>query len=250
MVKQKGGGKIMKLEIKNLIKMYGEREGIHIDDFKIEGINSLAIVGPSGGGKSTFLRVLATIEEAKSEVLKINDLDISDKKNESEYLKKSGYVFQHNNLFPNLSVLENVTIHLRYTYGMKEEEANNVAEQWLDKVGILEHKNKKPNEISGGQAQRAAIVRALVTGASLLLLDEPTSALDPKLAYEVMQSLLKIKEESDVIIVTHELNFARRFADYYMFIDDGKIISHGKIEELFNNSNEDINNFVKMVEFK
>lgn len=250
MVKQKGGGKIMKLEIKNLIKMYGEREGIHIDDFKIEGINSLAIVGPSGGGKSTFLRVLATIEEAKSEVLKINDLDISDKKNQSEYLKESGYVFQHNNLFPNLSVLENVTIHLRYTYGMKEEEANNVAEQWLDKVGILEHKNKKPNEISGGQAQRAAIVRALVTGVSLLLLDEPTSALDPKLAYEVMQSLLKIKEESDVIIVTHELNFARRFADYYMFIDDGKIISHGKIEELFNNSNEDINNFVKMVEFK
>lgn len=240
----------MKLEIKNLIKMYGEREGIHIDDFKIEGINSLAIVGPSGGGKSTFLRVLATIEEAKSEVLKINDLDISDKKNQSEYLKESGYVFQHNNLFPNLSVLENVTIHLRYTYGMKEEEANNVAEQWLDKVGILEHKNKKPNQISGGQAQRAAIVRALVTGASLLLLDEPTSALDPKLAYEVMQSLLKIKEESDVIIVTHELNFARRFADYYMFIDDGKIISHGKIEELFNNSNEDINNFVKMVEFK
>lgn len=240
----------MKLEIKNLMKKYENGEGINIDDFKIDNINSLAIIGPSGGGKSTLLRILATIEDATSDVLKINDIDISDKNNQSEFLKEAGYVFQSNNLFPNLTVLENVTIHLKYTYGMKEDEANKIAEKWLDKIGILEHKDKKPNEISGGQAQRAAIVRALVTGSSLLLLDEPTSALDPKLAYEVMQSLLKIKEESDIIIVTHELNFARRFADYYIFIDDGRIINHGKIEELFNNSDEIINNFVKMVEFK
>lgn len=240
----------MKLEIKNLVKKYKNEEVLNIDNFKIEGVKSLAIIGPSGGGKSTLLKILATIEDGEGDFLKVNDVNLLDKRNHKEYLKEVGYVFQTNNLFPNLTVLENVTIHLIHTYGMKEVEAMERANIWLEKVGIADQKDKKPDEISGGQAQRAAIVRALITGASLLILDEPTSALDPKLSYEVMQTLLGIKEEADTIIVTHELNFARRFADYYIFVSDGKIIDHNKIDKLFDNENKEVRDFVEMVKFK
>lgn len=240
----------MKLEIKNLIKKYGKDEVLNIDNFKLDGVKSLAIVGPSGGGKSTLLKLLATIEEGEGELLDINSNNLFDKESHKKYLKEVGYVFQSNNLFPNLTVLENITIHLIYTYGYTEAEAIEKADIWLRKVGIYEHRSKKPNEISGGQAQRAAIVRALITGASLLLLDEPTSALDPKLAYEVMQTLLGIKEDVDTIIVTHELNFAKRFADYYIFVSKGKIIDHGNIEDLFNSKNNEVKEFVEMVSFK
>lgn len=240
----------MKLEIKNLVKTYGNEEVLNIKDFKIENIRSLAIIGPSGGGKSTLLKILATIEDGIGDFLKINDINLLDKKNHKEYLREVGYVFQSNNLFPNLTVLENVTIHLIHTFGMKECEAVEKANEWLKKVGIYEQKDKKPDEISGGQAQRAAIVRALIAGASLLILDEPTSALDPKLAYDVMQTLLEIKEDADTIIVTHELNFARKFADYYIFVCNGEIIDHGKIELLFESSNKKVSEFVEMVKFK
>lgn len=245
-----GGVIIMKLEIKNLIKKYGNEEVLNIESFEIDEVKSLAIVGPSGGGKSTLLKILATIEDGDGEFLKVNNINLLDSKTHKDYLKEVGYVFQSNNLFPNLTVLENITIHLIYTYGLKEEQAIDNAHMWLKKVGIYEQKDKKPHEISGGQAQRAAIVRALITGASLLILDEPTSALDPKLAYEVMQTLLDIKEDADTIIVTHELNFAKRFADYYIFVCEGKIIDHGQIDKLFNSDNKSVCEFVDMVKFK
>ncbi|MPQ45208.1 ATP-binding cassette domain-containing protein [Clostridium tarantellae] len=240
----------MKLEIKNLIKKFGEEEILNIPYFFVENVKSIAIIGPSGGGKSTFLKILGTIESAKADILKINEINVLDKNNEREYLNKIGYVFQNNNLFPNLTILENITIQLTSVFKIKKLKANIIAENWMKKVGILEHKNKKPHQISGGQAQRVAIVRALVCGASMLFLDEPTSALDPILAYEVMQTLIQIKEESEIIMVTHELNFAKKFADYYIFICDGKIKEHGFISELNNSKNLYINNFVKMIEFK
>lgn len=240
----------MQIEIKNLLKKYKNETVLNIEEFSINKINTLAIVGPSGGGKSTLLKILATIEEADSGSLKVNGEEIVNMKDHKEYLNHVGFVFQNNNLFPNLTVLENVTIHLIYTYKINEKEAISVAEKWLDKVGILEHKNKKVDEISGGQAQRAAIVRALVSGAKLLMLDEPTSALDPELAYEVMTTLMKVKEEADIIAVTHELNFARRFADYYIFVEDGKILEHGPIEGLFNSDSSRVVEFVNKIEFK
>lgn len=240
----------MKININELKKYYGDTLILDMDKMELEGIRTLAIVGPSGGGKTTLLKILGTIEPAEAKELSINDIPVLDDTYHKEYLREVGYVFQSNNLFPHLTVLENVTLHLIYTYGLNKQEAVARAEKWLDKVNLLEHKDKKPSQISGGQAQRAAIVRALVTGASLLLLDEPTSALDPKLAYEVMQTLVKVKEESDIIIVTHELNFARRFADYYLFVDDGKILGHGPIEELFNSTEPQIKEFVDMIEFK
>lgn len=240
----------MNISIKNLFKKYGDDIILNINEFEIENVKSIAIVGPSGGGKSTFLNILSTIEECDSGEVRINNIDIFSKAEHKEYLKEVGFVFQSNNLFPNLTILENVTIHLIYTFGMKKEDAISKAEKWLDKIGIMDHKDKKPNEVSGGQAQRAAIVRALVSGAKLLMLDEPTSALDPMLAYDVMQTLIKIKEETDILIVTHELNFARRFADYFIFIDEARIVSHGPIEDLFNNSNKRVQEFVEMIEFK
>lgn len=240
----------MNLEIRNLKKNYNEVEILNIDEFLVKDINSLAIIGPSGGGKSTLLKILATIESADSGLLKVNNMDVTNIINHNEYLHEVGFVFQNNNLFPNLTILENVTIHLINTYKLSENYAIEKAEKWLDKVGILEHKNKKPHQISGGQAQRVAIVRALVSGAKLLMLDEPTSALDPELAFDVMKTLIKLKEDADAIIVTHELNFARKFADYYIFIEDGKILDHGNIDKLFSNENQRINDFVKMIEFK
>lgn len=240
----------MKINIEGLKKYYDNQLILDIERLELHGIRTLAIVGPSGGGKTTLLKILATIEEAEARMLEVNGISVLDDTYHKEYLKEVGYVFQSNNLFPHLSVLENVTLHLIHTYGMNKQDAIERANKWLDKVNLSEHRDKKPSQISGGQAQRAAIVRALVTGASLLLLDEPTSALDPKLAYEVMQTLLKIKEESDIIIVTHELNFARRFADYYLFVDEGKLLSHGPIEELFDSENQAVKSFVDMIEFK
>lgn len=240
----------MKINLKNLKKHYDNQLILDIESLDLEGIRTLAIIGPSGGGKTTLLKILATIESAEASTLEVNEIPVLEDAYHREYLKEVGYVFQSNNLFPHLTVLENITLHLIYTYQMDKKEAIDRAEKWLEKVNLLEHKDKKPSQISGGQAQRAAIVRALVTGASLLLLDEPTSALDPKLAYEVMQTLLKIKEDSDIVIVTHELNFARRFADYYLFIDEGKLLSHGPIETLFDSENEAVRAFVDMIEFK
>lgn len=240
----------MKINLNNLKKHYDNQLILDIESLDLEDIRTLAIIGPSGGGKTTLLKILATIESAEASTLEVNEIPVLEDAYHREYLKEVGYVFQSNNLFPHLTVLENITLHLIYTYQMDKKEAIDRAEKWLEKVNLLEHKDKKPSQISGGQAQRAAIVRALVTGASLLLLDEPTSALDPKLAYEVMQTLLKIKEESDIVIVTHELNFARRFADYYLFIDEGKLLSHGPIETLFDSENEAVRAFVDMIEFK
>lgn len=240
----------MKINIEELKKYYDDQLILDIQKLELDQIRTLAIVGPSGGGKTTLLKILATIEEAQAKTLEVNGIPVLEEAYHKEYLKEVGYVFQANNLFPHLTVLENITLHLIYTYGMEKQQAIVLAQRWLDKVNLLEHQDKKPSQISGGQAQRAAIVRALVTGASLLLLDEPTSALDPKLAYEVMQTLIKLKEESDIVIVTHELNFARRFAEYYLFVDEGKLLGHGPIEELFDSTNEAIQLFVNMIEFK
>ncbi|WP_053984064.1 amino acid ABC transporter ATP-binding protein [Niameybacter massiliensis] len=240
----------MNIEIQNLIKTYGKESAIHIDTLDLKDIHTLAIVGPSGGGKSTLLKLLGTIEIADSGSLKVNEIEIVGLKDPKSYLHEIGFVFQHDNLFPNLTVLQNVTIHLIYTYQMDEKEATTLAEKWLNKVGILEHKDKKVHQLSGGQAQRAAIVRALITGAKLLMLDEPTSALDPELAYEVMMTLMHMKEETDMIIVTHELNFARRFADYYLFVEEGGILAHGPIEQLFAHENSRIQEFVNKITFK
>ncbi|MGL6173898.1 MAG: amino acid ABC transporter ATP-binding protein [Cellulosilyticaceae bacterium] len=240
----------MKINIEELKKYYDDQLILDIQKLELDHIRTLAIVGPSGGGKTTLLKILATIEEAQAKTLEVNNIPVLEEAYHKEYLKEVGYVFQTNNLFPHLTVLENVTLHLIYTYGMEKQQAITLAQRWLEKVNLLEHQDKKPSQISGGQAQRAAIVRALVTGASLLLLDEPTSALDPKLAYEVMQTLIKLKEESDIVIVTHELNFARRFAEYYLFVDEGKLLGHGPIEELFDSNNEVIQSFVNMIEFK
>ncbi|MGL5676073.1 MAG: amino acid ABC transporter ATP-binding protein [Cellulosilyticaceae bacterium] len=240
----------MKLEIKNLVKKYGDEHALNIDELYLEGINTLAIVGPSGGGKSTLLKILGTIEEADEGSIKLNDREIVGLKDYKSYLKDIGFVFQHDNLFPNLTVIENVTIHLIHTYKMTKEEAESLGEKWLEKVGVLEHKEKKVHQLSGGQAQRVAIVRALITGARLLMLDEPTSALDPELSYEVMITLIAMKEESDMIIVTHELHFAEKFADYYLFVENGSILCHGPIKELFEHPDKRIQEFVNKVTFK
>lgn len=240
----------MQIAINNLKKIYDGHTILDIESFFLENVGTLAIVGPSGGGKSTLLKLLATIEKADSGTLAVNGVSVLEAETQKTYLNQIGYVFQNNNLFPHLSILDNMTLHLIHTHHIPKSTAIAKAENWLKRVDILEHKNKKPHEISGGQAQRAAIVRSLVSGASLLMLDEPTSALDPKLAYEVMQTLIEIKAHSDIIVVTHELNFARRFADYYLFIEDSKIISHGPIEKLFSEELPTVKHFVNMIEFK
>ncbi|OOB77295.1 MAG: hypothetical protein BEN18_10515 [Epulopiscium sp. Nuni2H_MBin001] len=240
----------MDIIINNFIKSFGKEKALNIQQLNLENIRTLAIVGPSGGGKSTLLKIIGTIEQADSGSLKLNNKEIVGLSEYKDYLKGVGYVFQHDNLFPNLTVMENITIHLIHTYKMAKIEAYTLAEKWLLKVGILEHKDKKLHQLSGGQAQRVAIVRALISGAHLLLLDEPTSALDPELAYEVMKTLIELKQEADIIIVTHELNFARKFADYYIFIEQGHVLSHGPIEQLFSCTDTRISTFVEKITFK
>ncbi len=243
----------MNITIKKLIKYYEKEEILNIEHFEVSEISSLAIIGPSGSGKSTLLKILGRIEYEDSGEIEIDQFKLNrDKKgNESDYLSRIGFVFQSNNLFPNLSIIENITVCLQYSRHIHKYEVKDRAEACLKKVGITEeHHLKKVGQISGGQQQRVAIARALSLDAKLLLLDEPTSSLDPELAYDVMTTLIETKQMTDSVIVTHELNFARNFADYYLFLDKGRILEHGKIEQLFSSHHNRIREFVGKIAFK
>ena len=253
MVEQKSCDLIMKITIKKLIKYYKKEEILNLEHFEVSEISSLAIIGPSGSGKSTLLKILGRIEYEDSGEIEVDQFKLNkDKKdNESDYLSRIGFVFQSNNLFPNLSVIDNIAICLQYSRHIHKLEAGDRAKQCLEKVGITEeHHLKKIGQISGGQQQRVAIARALSLDAKFLLLDEPTSSLDPELAFDVMKTLIATKQITDSIIVTHELNFARNFADYYLFLDKGKILEHGKIGQLFDSHKKRVREFVSKIDFK
>lgn len=227
----------MEIKIDNLLKKYGENVILNNLNFGIEDVNTLVIIGPSGGGKSTLLRILAGLESNQEGYIEINKKEIPQDEDELlEYRKSVGVVFQAFNLFPHLSALENITLPLIKVHKIQKEIAEERGVKLLKRYKLEEHMHKRPHQLSGGQQQRVAIVRALALEVGFFLLDEPTSALDPALTMETLEAIRELKElKKNLILVTHEMGFAKHVADYVIFVAEGKVIEGGTPKEIFGN---------------
>jgi len=233
---QKGDLKEM-IHVKNLKKNFGEIEVLKGIDEHITKGEVVVIIGPSGSGKSTFLRCLNLLEEPTSGEIIFEGNNITDKKaNINELREKMGMVFQQFNLFPHKSVLENINIAPIKVKGEKSQLANEKALSLLKMVGLTDKANTYPNSLSGGQKQRIAIARALAMNPDVMLFDEPTSALDPEMVGEVLNVMKDLaKEGMTMVVVTHEMGFAKEVGDRILFMDEGKILEQGTPDELFGN---------------
>lgn len=238
------------IEVKNLEKSFGKNHVLRGINETINEGEVVCIIGPSGSGKSTFLRCLNLLEQPTSgEVIldgeKINapDRDID------KIREKLGMVFQNFNLFPHMSVLDNITMAPIKVKGQARGEAEAEAQRLLDVVGLLDKAEAYPSSLSGGQKQRVAIARALAMKPEIMLFDEPTSALDPEMVGEVLAVMKQLAEDGmTMVIVTHEMGFAREVADRVLFIDGGVILEQGTPEEIFGNpQNERTQTFLSMV---
>ena len=230
------------LTMKNIVKQFGT-EGFRAVDgvsLAVESGEIVSIIGASGSGKSTLLRSVCCLEHIEEGSITLDgDVIVKDGvyAKESELLRigrKSGMVFQHFNLFPHLNVLQNITISPIKIFGEDPDKAKKRAMELLDMVGLASKANQYPSQISGGQKQRVAIARALALSPKLMLFDEPTSALDPEISGEVLQAIRRLaKSGMTMILVTHEMGFAREISNRVIYMDEGKIVEQGKPEELF-----------------
>ena len=229
------------LSIKNLHKYFGKNEVLKGIDLDIKQGEVLVIIGPSGSGKSTFLRTMNLLEVPTKGSITFEGVDITDKSNDIFKMReKMGMVFQQFNLFPNMTVLENITLSPIKTKGLSKAEAEEKAYQLLDKVGLRDKAAAYPQSLSGGQQQRIAIARGLAMDPDVLLFDEPTSALDPEMVGEVLSVMQDLaKSGMTMAIVTHEMGFAHEVADRVIFMDDGIIVEEGAPEEVFKNAKEE-----------
>lgn len=224
------------LEVKNLKKKFGNNLVLKGIDLKVNECDKIAIIGPSGCGKSTFLRCLNGIEKPTSGKIIFKDMEITNTKDLSNIRKKIGMVFQQFNLFPHLTVEENIILAPVKLKILTEKEAKKKARELLASINLSDKKNSYPDELSGGQKQRVAIVRSLIMNPDILLFDEPTSALDPEMVGEVLELIKEIADKGmTMIIVSHEMNFVKKCANKVVFMDGGKISFSGTVEEVFNN---------------
>lgn len=228
------------ISIKGLHKYFGKNEVLKGIDLDIKSGEVVVIIGPSGSGKSTFLRTMNLLETPTKGVITFEGVDITDKKNDIFKMReKMGMVFQQFNLFPNMTVLENITLSPIKTKGIAKAEAEAKAYDLLDKVGLRDKANAYPASLSGGQQQRIAIARGLAMDPDVLLFDEPTSALDPEMVGEVLGVMQDLaKSGMTMAIVTHEMGFAREVADRVIFMDGGVIVEQGTPEEVFEQTKE------------
>ena len=225
------------INVRNLYKSFGKNEVLKDINETIKKGEVVVIIGPSGSGKSTFLRCLNLLEEPTSGVINFEGEDITDKKVDINKIReKMGMVFQQFNLFPHKTVMENLTIGPTKIKKSSNDEAIKKGSELLEKVGLLDKKNVYPNSLSGGQKQRIAIARALAMEPDVMLFDEPTSALDPEMVGEVLNVMKSLaKDGMTMVVVTHEMGFAKEVGDRILFMDDGRIIEEGTPEEIFQN---------------
>lgn len=225
------------IRVENITKAFGENIVLENVNTVVNKGDIIAIIGPSGCGKSTFIRMLNLLEKPTSGKIYIDDEDLTDKKvNINEMRRKVGMVFQHFNLFPNLTILGNITLAPVKTKLMSKQEAEELAMKMLERVGLQDKAMVYPDTLSGGQKQRIAIVRALAMQPEVLLFDEPTSALDPEMVGEVLSLMKELALEGmTMVVVTHEMGFAREVANRVMFFDEKGIKEEGTPEEVFGN---------------
>ncbi|EQC94825.1 MAG: amino acid ABC transporter ATP-binding protein [Lactococcus lactis] len=225
------------IEVTDLHKSFGKNEVLKGITTKFEKGDVVCIIGPSGSGKSTFLRALNGLETATSGDIIIDRFNLTDKNTNLNLVRQNvGMVFQHFNLFPNMTVLQNITYAPIELKKLSKDDANEKAMQLLETVGLVDKKDAMPEMLSGGQKQRVAIARALAMNPDVMLFDEPTSALDPEMVGDVLAVMQKLAEEGmTMLIVTHEMGFARKVANRVIFTDGGVILEDGTPEELFDN---------------
>lgn len=225
------------IKVENLHKKFNQLEVLKGIDVNVEKGEIIAIIGPSGSGKSTFLRCINRLEEPTDGKIFIDGENILDKKTDINKIReKVGMVFQHFNLFPHKTVIENIILAPMKLKGCTKEQAETKALELLQKVGLVEKKDTYPNKLSGGQKQRIAIARALAMEPEVMLFDEPTSALDPEMIKEVLDVMIDLaKDGMTMLIVTHEMGFAKNVASRILFMNDGIILEDETPEEFFNN---------------
>lgn len=239
-----------KISVKNLKKNFGDIEVLKSISLDVHEGEVICIIGPSGSGKSTFLRCLNLLEEVTEGEVIVHGVNLTDKNIDINKVRENiGMVFQHFNLFPHLTVLENITLAPVELKKATKEEAKEAALKLLERVGLKDKAEVKPDQLSGGQKQRVAIARALAMKPDIMLFDEPTSALDPEMVGEVLVVMKQLAEEGmTMVIVTHEMGFAREVADRVIFMDGGYIIEQGTPEEIFGNpQNERTKDFLNKV---
>ena len=222
-------------------KWYGEFHALRGVNMEVDRGEVIVIFGPSGSGKSTFIRTINRLEEHERGLISVNGIELShDVRNIEKIREETGMVFQQFNLFPHISVLQNVTLAPIWVKKMPREEAEKLGMELLTRVGIPEQAQKFPGQLSGGQQQRVAIARALAMQPEIMLFDEPTSALDPEMIKEVLDSMTELaKSGMTMLVVTHEMGFARAVADRLFFFDEGIVVESGSPSDLFNNPQED-----------
>lgn len=243
------------LKLRKIKKSFGNLDVLKSIDLDIDEKEIVVLVGPSGGGKTTLLRIINMLERCHSGYIEVNgrvlcnDGRYIDKKSMMEISKDVGMVFQNFNLFPHMTVLDNITLAPTKIKKISKEQANKKAEILLDRVGLLDKKDAYPAQLSGGQKQRIAIARALAMEPDMMLFDEPTSALDPEMVKEVLDVIKELANEGmTMAIVTHEMAFAKEVADRVIFVDGGKILENDTPENVFNNpTNERTKEFLAKV---
>lgn len=239
-----------RIEVSHLIKNYGSNEVLKDLDLTVGDNEVVVMIGPSGSGKSTFLRCLNRLEEPTSGEIIVDGYNLSDSKSDLNQIReKIGMVFQHFNLFKNLTVAENITLAPVELGKMTPVEAKETAKKLLETVGLSEKFDAKPQSLSGGQKQRVAIARALAMKPDILLFDEPTSALDPEMVGDVLAVMKRLaKEGMTMVVVTHEMGFAKEVADRVIFMADGHIVEQGTPQEIFDTpQNERTKDFLNKV---
>lgn len=225
------------LEVKDLHKSFGKNDVLNGINEEIKQGEVVVVIGPSGSGKSTFLRCLNLLEEPTSGEIVFEGNNITDKKIDINKIRqKMGMVFQQFNLFPNMTVLKNITVSPIKVKSINKENAETKAMELLEMVGLKEKANAYPSSLSGGQKQRIAIARALAMEPDVMLFDEPTSALDPEMVGEVLNVMKDLARNGmTMVVVTHEMGFAREVGDRILFMDGGKIVEQGNPKEIFDN---------------
>lgn len=230
------------IKIVNLSKYFGKTRILHNINLDVKRGEIIALLGPSGCGKSTLLKCIDGLEKVKSGKIFIDDEEITSKRMNLNLLRtRVGIVFQQFNLFPHMTVKQNITLAPIKVKGMSKTEAEIVAMELLEKVGLLDKINKYPDELSGGQAQRVAIARSLAMKPDVMLFDEPTSALDPQMTAEVLDTLKNLAEEGmTMIVVTHEMKFAKEVANRVIFMSRGEIVEENNPTDFFENPEKEV----------